>query len=157
VHFLVVGDPHVICNYKKKNRPKTAVEGKSVNMNNKLMLILCFIVAMNVCISSTAMSECAWVLWTKKELFKKTMEQNVYWKLINAYPDYDKCFQEKTRIWQIIRNRALEDKKNSGTISEIREVPDELVITRFKDPKSILSVSEELYCLPGTLDPRERK
>ena len=125
-------------------------------MNKKLMLI-CLIVVMNVFVSTIARSECAWVLWTKKEYIKENMEQNVHWRIIRAYPDYNQCLQAKKRIWQVIKNQALEDKKRYGTISEIKEVPDELVITNFKDSKNILSVSEEFYCFPGTLDPRERK
>lgn len=147
----------VISNDKERNRTNLAVKGKDMIMNKKLMLVSCLIVTMNVFISSIARSECAWVLWTKKEYIKENMEQNVYWKINNAYPDYNQCLQAKKRVWQTIRNQALEDKKKFGTISEIKEVPDELVIINFKDPKSILSVSEELYCLPGTLDPRERK
>lgn len=125
-------------------------------MNKKLILTSCMIVAMNVLMSSTASSESAWVLWTKKEYIEMNMKQSIFWEIINAYPDHKQCLQAKRRIWQVEKNQALEDKK-LGTISEIKEVPDELIITNFKNPKEILSISTTLYCLPGTLDPRERK
>ena len=125
---------------------------------NIILGVLCLLVtAMSVFTPSTGKSECAWVLWTKKEYIKTDMRQNIYWEIINAYPDHNQCMQAKKRIWQVERNRALEDKKKYGTISEIKEVPDEVIITNFKDAKEILSISENIYCLPGTLDPRERK
>jgi len=126
-------------------------------MNKSLVTVLSLIATMNVFMPSTARSECAWVLWAKREYIKTDMKQNIYWEIINAYPDHNQCLQAKKRIWQVIKNEALEDKKKYGTISEIKEVPDELIIMNFKDPKEIMSKSENLYCLPGTLDPRERK
>jgi hypothetical protein len=124
---------------------------------NIVLAVLSLIAAMSVFVPSTSKGECAWVLWTKKEYIKTDMRQNIYWEIINAYPDHNQCMQAKKRIWQVERNRALEDKKKYGTISEIKEVPDEVIITNFKDAKEILSISENIYCLPGTLDPRERK
>ena len=127
-------------------------------MNKNLVLpTLSLIVTMSVFISSAASFECAWVLWTKKEYIEKGLKQTTFWEIINAFPDHDQCFQAKKRIWQVKKNQALEDKKKYGTISKIDEVPYELIITSFKDPNDIMSISENIYCLPGTLDPRERK
>jgi hypothetical protein len=65
--------------------------------------------------------------------------------------------RHKREFGRLKKNQAVENKKKYGTISEINEVPYGLIITNFKDPKEILSISETLYCLPGTLDPREKK
>ncbi len=104
---------------------------------------------------STARAE-SWVLWEKKEYFKTSMEQNIFWEIIDAYPEYKQCLQGMQKVWQMTRDQAIEDKKND-TISEVKEIPDTGIITRFKQPKEIMSISYIFYCLPGTLDPREKK
>ena len=111
---------------------------------------------MSLFISSIARAE-SWVLWKKKEYIETSMKQNIFWEIIDAHPDYKQCLGAKKRIWQVLKNQAIEDKKKYGTISEIKEVPYELIITNVKEPKEIMSMSDTLYCLPGTLDPRERK
>jgi len=125
-------------------------------MKTKIISVLCVIAFISLFISSIARAE-SWVLWTKKEIMETTIKNNTFWEIINAYPDHSQCLQAKKRIWQVIRNQALEDKNKYGTISEIKEVPDELIITNFKDPKEIMSISQTLYCLPGTLDPRKKR
>lgn len=85
------------------------------------------------------------------------MTQNIFWNIVDAYPDYKQCMQAMKRVWQSKKNQATQDKKKFDTSSEIEGVEYNLIITTFKDPKEIHSISEMLYCLPGTLDPRERK
>jgi hypothetical protein len=113
-------------------------------------------IAINLFISSIALSD-SWVLWEKKEFLETSMKQNIFWNIIDAYPDYKQCLQAMKRLWQSEKNQAIQDKIKYNTISEIQEVPYKLIITTFKEPKEINSISENLYCLPGTLDPRERK
>lgn len=109
-------------------------------------------------ISSIACAE-SWVLWEKIELVEMPFEVKTSWEIRGAFPDYNQCLQAQKRVWQVIKNRYVESKKY-GTISEIKEVPYELIIIIFKkskDPKYIMSGSHTLYCLPGGLDPREKK
>jgi hypothetical protein len=128
---------------------------KGRNMNAKLVLALGVMAAV-LCISSRSSAECGWVLWEKTEVIETNVNHNVFWKIQNAYSNYDQCLQAKKRVWQVIKDQAIEEKKQMSTISEIKEVPNELVIKTYKDNKNILSWSDELYCLPGTLDPREK-
>ena len=119
-------------------------------------MVLCVTIVMILLISSTARCE-SWVLWTKTEYIKTNMQSSVFWEIINAFPDHNQCLQVKKKVWQVKHNQAMEDKKKYETIDEIKEVANELIITNFKDHKDIHSISVNLYCLPGTLDPRERK
>jgi hypothetical protein len=131
-------------------------KSERINMKKELILLSSVIAVMLLFISSTVHAE-SWVLWQKKEYIKTNMEQNIFWEIIDAYPEHKQCLQGMTRIWKVIKNQAIEDKKKYDTISEIKEVPYSLIITNFKEPKEIMSISENFYCLPGTLDPRERK
>jgi len=82
-------------------------------MKTKIISVLCVIAFISLFISSIAGAE-SWVLWTKKEFMETTMKNNTFWGIINAYPDHNQCLQAKKRIWQVIRNQALEDKKSTA-------------------------------------------
>ena|SRR5450759_2614117 len=125
-------------------------------MKNEIIMASFAMAVILVLISSTVRAE-SWVLWQKKEYIETNMKQNIFWELIDAYPEHKQCLQGMKRIYQVTRNNAIEDKKKYDTISEIKEVPYSLIIINFKEPKEIMSISETLYCLPGTLDPREKK
>ena len=125
-------------------------------MYQRLISISCIMVLMIVFIPTTARSE-SWVLWQKKEFQKIDLTSNIYWEILDAYPDYKQCMQTMKRIWQVEKTQALEDKKKFDTISEIKDVPYNLLIRKFKEPKEYHSIWEHFYCLPGTLDPREKK
>ena len=85
------------------------------------------------------------------------LTHNTFWEIVGAYPDYNPCIEAKGRVWKGRYDEAMEDKKKYSAIAEVKFVPNELIITSYKDPKEIHSVSINLYCLPGTLDPREKK
>ncbi len=105
-------------------------------------------------ISSIALAE-SWVLWSKLELLGAPPNVNSApdWEIIGAYPDHNQCLQAQKRIWQLYKDQAVDDKNKYGQILEIKEVPGEIIIEKFKDMSGIRT----LYCLPGTLDPREKK
>ncbi len=105
-------------------------------------------------LSSTAQAD-SWVLWEKTDSIKMNGGQNIYWEIIHAYPMRKQCIQEMIRTWWMMRNQAIEDKKKSDTISEVKEVRYSAIITTFKQPKEIKSIAITYYCLPGMSDPRE--
>lgn len=105
--------------------------------------------------SSIASAE-SWVLWSEKEITETKLKNNTFWKIIDAYPDHKQCLQAMKRVWQVNRNQALEEKKKYDTFSRVEDVPYNLIITIFKDPKEFLGISEKFSCLPGTIDPREK-
>jgi len=125
-------------------------------MKNKITTAFCVVAALNLFLSSITYAE-GWVLWGEKEFLETSMKQNIIWNIIDAYPDYKQCLLSMKRVWQTKKNQAIQDKNKYDTISEIQEVPYNLIITTFKEPKEIHSISENFYCLPGTLDPRDRK
>lgn len=127
-------------------------------MKTKIISVLCVIAFISLFISSIARAE-SWVLWLKFELAgaPPNVRSETSWEIIGAYSDHNQCLQAQKKVWQVIRNHAVEDKEKYGAISEIKEVPYELIIIIFKDPKEIMSSSQTLYCLPGALDPREKK
>ena len=106
--------------------------------------------------SSTAQAE-TWVLWERTDSIKTSGDQHTYWEIIHAYPVHKQCIKEMQRTWQIMRDKASEDKRNSNTISEVKEVPYSAIITTFKQPREMKSITTTYYCLPGTSDPREKK
>jgi hypothetical protein len=109
----------------------------------KKMMVLCVTIVMILLISSTARGE-SWVLWTKTEYIQSNLQSNVFWEIINAFPDHNQCLQAKKKVWQVQHNQAMEDKKKNETIDEIKEVANEIIVTNFKDPKDIHSVSQEI-------------
>lgn len=123
----------------------------------KLLLLPLSLFFLLVVYVSLPHAESGWVLWKKAEVIKKELKQNIYWEIVNAYPNYNNCSDAKKRIWQTLKQEAIEEKKDKyRNISEVKEVPYELIIKSFKDDSSFMSWSENLYCLPGTLDPREK-
>jgi hypothetical protein len=127
-------------------------------MNHKTIMLALLVSCLIPLLPASARAQNGWVLWQKTETTtSSTMQQHVSWELLDAYPEYDRCTQVATKVWQVSKDRWTEDKQKYGTISEIKEVPSVLIIVTFKDPKKIRSVSEKFFCLPGTLDPRERK
>ena len=102
-----------------------------------------------------ASADC-WVLWEKGEVIKKGLEQSIYWNIIDAYPLYEQCAKGKANMWQHFKKEAETEKQTLGVV-EVKTAAPDLVIKRFKEDNNILSWSHTLYCLPGTLDPRERR
>ncbi|MGZ8430690.1 MAG: hypothetical protein ACXW4A_08665 [Nitrospira sp.] len=96
-----------------------------------------------------------WVLWEKGEVIETGEKQSIYWNIIDAYPLYEQCTEGKGRMWEHFKKEAQEEKETMG-VADVKTAPD-LVIKSFKDNNNILSWSHTLYCLPGTLDPRERR
>jgi hypothetical protein len=126
-------------------------------MSKKGILGPCLIILMIIFAPSVANAESAWVLWKKAELMEMALKKTTIWEIIDAYPDYAKCLQAKEKKWVMLKAEAIEDQKKYSTIMGISDVPYETVIKNYKEGRDILSSSDTLYCLPGTLDPRERK
>ena len=85
------------------------------------------------------------------------LKKTTFWEIINAYPSHALCMQAKEKKWMVLKSEALEDQKKYSSIMGISDVPYDTVIKNYKEGRDILSSSDTLYCLPGTLDPRDRK
>ena len=126
-------------------------------MSKKLILAPCLIILTVFSAFSMANAESAWVLWKKAELMEMALKKTTIWEIVNAYPDHAQCMQAKEKKWKVLKAEAIEDRKKYSTIVGTSDVPYETVIKNYKEGRDILSSSDTLYCLPGTLDPRERK
>ncbi len=120
-----------------------------------MVLFLLVIVLITTSIHSSTAQADSWVLWEKTDSIKTNGDQNIFWEIIHAYPMRKQCIQEMIRTWWMMRNQAIEDKKKSNTISEVKEVPYSEIIITFKQPKEIKSIAKTYYCLLGASDPRE--
>ena len=126
-------------------------------MSRKPILASCLIILMIILASSAANAESAWVLWKKAELMEMALKKTTIWEIVNAYPDHALCLKAKEKKWMVLKAEALEDQKKYSSIMGVSDVPYENVIKNYKEGRDILSSSDTLYCLPGALDPRERK
>jgi len=126
-------------------------------MIRKLILILFLSAIVSLGVASQASAESAWVLWKKAELMEMALKKTTFWEIVNAYPDYAQCMKAKEKKWMVLKSEALEDQKKYSSIMGISDVPFDTVIKNYKEGRDILSSSDTLYCLPGTLDPRDRK
>lgn len=125
-------------------------------MKKKITSVSCVITVIFLIISPMAHAD-SWVLWNKKEYLEKKMKQEIFWEIADAYPEYKQCLQALVKLWNVEKNQAIKDRKESVGISKVEEVPNTMIITYFKESSDIISIAETLYCLPGTLDPREKK
>lgn len=97
----------------------------------------------------TASAE-SWVLWTKTEIIDKDLKSGLHWELIDAYEKHENCSQAQMRVWSGEKER-FEDPSSKG-VEKITAVPPSLLIAKLKAGGMI---TKNLYCLPGTLDPRK--
>jgi hypothetical protein len=105
-------------------------------------------------ISSIAQAE-SWVLWDEMETTGAKGKQDIHWKIVDAYPEHKQCLQGMQRIWEAKEKQAMEDKEKIG--SKVDVVRYSYISIMYKKPKVIIRNVDEFYCLPGTLDPREKQ
>ncbi len=99
-------------------------------------------------------AECAWVLWVQEE---RPISSRERWDLLKAFPDHKAC-SEELAVWlkkNIEAYRAIVGPKELGGINRV--VIFENGVTRFDHPGGMGIVIERFYCLPDTIDPREKK
>jgi hypothetical protein len=104
---------------------------------------------------SIARSE-GWVSWTKTDYLKTGGSENTHWEINGAHPKYEKCEELNAKLWKVYKKEA-DDSKDRGSIERVKVVPNVLVIQWIKDPKDIMGITKTVYCLPGTIDPREQR
>lgn len=123
-------------------------------MKNRLMFIICLGVLMSTLISSSAYCQSGWVLWTKTELIEGSHVSRS-WELVNAYPNHNQCLQIKKKVWQARKRLDLETMKKHDTISDVSGERETYLHTTYKEGN--MQIIVYFYCLPGTLDPRDKK
>ncbi len=106
--------------------------------------------------ASTAAAEGAWVVWIKKEdmLFEKHLQSFTSWELISAQPTREECLGVKAGVWETVADQYSDLSQYPG-IEKVDRVPHELLITTRKE--GLGGTTKTFYCLPDTIDPREKR
>jgi hypothetical protein len=126
-------------------------------MTKKTIILFVLSISLIISFFSLCIAQAeTWLLWERTDSIKKSGNQHTYWEIIHAYPVHKQCLKEMQRTWQMMREKANEDKIKSDTISEVKDVPYR-VTTTFRQPQDTKSVTSTYYCLPGTSDPRQKK
>ena len=114
------------------------------------------VVAMTLLLGSgsVAAAECAWVLWGSRVDLPKHPRSIGMWTITAAFEDRERCQRELTRRLDNVEKGA----QKSGADKIVRSHEDGL-LTWSKGTGKVperMVVTHKL-CLPGTLDPREKK
>jgi hypothetical protein len=99
-----------------------------------------------------AHGENTWVLWLKSEYdsFKNhEPESHIYWEVIDGFGKEADCKAYREGVWTNLKKGAEEDKAKH-LAEEVTAVPYSLIMTRLSGTSTH---SQNLYCLPGTIDP----
>ncbi len=99
--------------------------------------------------ASFATAECAWVLWVKTTVLLSGDKNKPKpgWDLGNTFKNQPQCDHERRTHWEALAEIAEADVGASNVTKKQGEY-----VTRFF-PKGG-HISEVLYCLPDTIDPR---
>lgn len=113
----------------------------------------CFLFAACCCllISFDSFAQESWVLWKKSELTEREGKYSTAWSIIEAFSNFDACLTAQKSVFSVLAESAMKDE-----LVKTSFVSPRLVSRQYKNEKNILSHSEELFCLPGCLDPRSR-
>jgi len=96
-----------------------------------------------------------WVLWSKNETAYNNNDLTAFaWSINNAFPDFNKCVEGKKQAWL---SKIAQYKKLDNYYAEVDGSVEDFISTRLKNPKDVYGTFTTFYCLPGTLDPRDRK
>ena len=110
----------------------------------KLVLALVLVVGW----TSAALAECAWVLWDRLSVNPSGEVGSLRWLIHDAYTTRGECNSVKLEGWEARVNQL---KGTGGTI--ILNQPGSIIIVRAANGE----VTQRLWCLPDTIDPRGRK
>ena len=131
-------------------------------MTNMVIYLLVFFTTALIFVCN---GECAWVLWYCQQ--SMTFGKNAYvdigkkqWELMDAYPEYDQCIQEK-EVWWKNQKLRLENIKEGmahsykDKVNVSGECCDNLSLS-FAEKKVTRILTHTFHCFPDTVDPRPR-
>jgi hypothetical protein len=100
----------------------------------------------------------SWIVWTKKVNTDVNMKYDITWEIETAFPDYESCIVAKQKAWEVSMMSAQAIKNAYRNAQPIQSATGEIVSIIFNPPDhNTFMMSTYLYCLPGTIDPREKK
>ena len=111
--------------------------------------------------TSTVLAECAWVLWTKHEdrMFDPQVKvlptSGLRWELMGTSRTQTECQDGKTRMWELYATEC--DETSCPGVEKVSKVLNDMVVHSIKVGTLKGTYSRTLYCVPDTVDPREKK
>lgn len=108
--------------------------------------------------SAGASSGNGWVLWIYESAVPKASPARPFkeWMIYDAYDSLQECNNVKKTYLEASLEEALKEKKD-GKIESSERRGNSIVKKMLKDNPATISERETYYCLPGTLDPREKE
>lgn len=135
------------------------------NRSNIWAIIVIAISIISIAVSADASD--SWVLWEKNEwtaVFDTGPRGDVYWTIIGADPQFGTCEKWKENVIKATKENKEKGAKENAAWSkqEVKRVGDTISVSYSRDSKKAGQIEWYLgdityYCLPGTLDPREKK
>ena len=128
-------------------------------MKNRITIIILAFLVVNT--SANALAECAWVLWTKHEdkmldpQVKALPTSGLRWELMGAKGTQTECEDVKRRTWELYATKC--DDRSCQGVQKVSKVSNEMVMHSIKVGTLEGTYSRTLYCIPDTVDPREKK
>ena len=101
----------------------------------------------------TALAECAWILWDKKErvwIVEATLHESITWEPRNALASKGECELAKKREWLAMAD-SFNDVSKYPEVAKIEKTQNEGV---FRSLKHGGHIEDTLVCLPDTINPR---
>lgn len=137
-------------------------------MKNRTKIWIIIVIAISITgVAVSADATDSWVLWEKNEwtgVFDTGLSGDVHWTIIGAVPQFEACEKWKENVIKsTMKNKEKEAKENTAwSKQEVERVGDAISVSYSRDSKKAGKIEWYLgyttyYCLPGTLDPREKK
>jgi len=129
--------------------------GLEMAKNNEKMKRVLLTIFFCLLMSSTANAQAGLVLWEQvqvMEIKNGTLSENSQWTLLEAAPTPEQCIEAQKRVFEVRKNNYLVLKGSKPWI-EVFTTPYKSVTIRTSLEPTL--ISNILYCLPGTTDPRK--
>jgi hypothetical protein len=122
---------------------------------NEIMKRVLLVIFFCLLMSGTANAQAGLVLWEQvqvMEIKNGTLSENSEWKLLGASQTYEQCTEAQRQVFEVRKNNYLVLKGSKPWI-EVFTTPYKSVTIRTSLEPTL--ISNILYCLPGTTDPRK--
>lgn len=137
-------------------------------MKNRTKIWIIIVIAISIAgVAVSADATDSWVLWEKNEwtaVFDSGPRGDVYWAIIGAVPQFETCERWKENVIKSTKKKKEKEAKENTAWSkqEVERVGDVITVSYSRNSKKAEQIEWyhgyiTYYCLPGTLDPREKK
>lgn len=109
-----------------------------------------------VLIPHLSFAECSWILWIRERVILPPHREQIEWKIVNAYPNYKECIENKkvaqTKLWNSISYMS----KNLVHIKSVVQFEDGTIVEVYKErePTLPVEVQHTFFCFPDVFNPK---